>query len=131
MGKIAVTHFNSTTVTPVSPSPYLPKRYDLILLSNIIDYYSLKNPNKYRTLDGFFKAVEDLYNERLNDNGMIQITSRDYSVDSDMCMGRVYDFINLIGATPVVINNSGMNDRDGYNYPSLMIKKVNESQNQS
>ena len=105
-------------------------KYDLILLSNIVDYYSLRRPNKLRPLKDFFYSVEKLYTNRLNDNGLIQLTSRDWSAEGTTEMKPVYDFINEMGAIPIVIENSGMNHQETYNFPSLMMKKVSESESQ-
>lgn len=52
----------------------LKGKYDLILLSNIIDYYYGFNGGKPREV--FLNTVRDLFKNNLRNNGLIQVSSR-------------------------------------------------------
>lgn len=86
----------------------LKGKYDLILLSNVVDYCNYKT---------FTNTVEQLYANNLNIGGYMQLTS------TRILNNELEELINELGARKQVMSNSGIMFA-----PSLMLEKTREYQ---
>ena len=84
--------------------------YDLILLSNIIDYFSSAKEEKY-----FKKAIKSLYEQHLNPEGLLQITS------SLTNRNMAYRIMQELGLKYFKVENGGFDYHD-----AIMIKKPSQ-----
>lgn len=97
-------------------SKKLQGKYDLILLSNIVDYHDDLMNKEFLS---FVKAVDDLMKNNLTDGGAIQVGSRGYSWD-------LYKLSKKLKAKLVSIQDAGLS---GHHSSSFYLKnkgKYNE-----
>lgn len=87
-------------------------KYDLILLSNIIDYFSTEKEEKK-----FKQVIKKLYKNSLNSGGFLQITSSMTQVNE------AYRVMRDLGLEYVRIENGGFDYHD-----AIMIQKPSEKQ---
>jgi len=101
--------------------------YDLILLSNIYDYYDMFSSMGDMTYE-FYCTIKDLYDNRLAENGMIEVTSRDYSYDGKYPkqMRNLYKFLESLKGEIVSVDKGGMDDGMLDAYPALFIAKTQQ-----
>lgn len=84
--------------------------YDLILLSNIIDYFSSAKEEKY-----FKKVIKNLYEDNLKPDGLLQITS------SLTQRNEAYRIMSELGLDYFRVENGGFDYHD-----AIMIKKPSQ-----
>lgn len=110
-------------------------KYDLILLSNIFDYFSMHASTDMngKGPEEFYLAVKNLYDYRLNDNGVIEVTSRDRRYDNEYMdyMNGLLDFLETLKGEVFDIKNAGMNLMINADFPALMIRKTPQDVSES
>lgn len=90
--------------------------YDLILLSNILDYFDSDNPlndDRFsREIEGYFlDKLQDIYKAKLKNGGLMQI-STGFGIGDDGSY-RIFDFLtrNLKGSRILKVKEGGIFDR--------------------
>lgn len=97
------------------------EKYDLILLSNIDDYFIDKTDKE--KIYTFIDAVKSLYKNNLNENGVIQITSS--MNHNNIPKTNFYNSIKkeFAGGEFFTLKNSGLYSNYGSSNVSLFVKK--------
>ena len=106
-------------------------KYDLILLSNIYEYFAMHASTDAggRFVEEFYEAIENLYKNRLDKNGLIEVTSRDYRITkmySDETK-HLHKFLKTLGGEIISIPGGGMNDGMYFDYPAILIAKTQQT----
>ena len=89
-------------------------KYDLILLSNIYSYFTSPAERE----EEFFKCIEKLFKNNLNDRGLIQLCSSQWKFDLSTFSKKIWD----MKGKQVFIENTGMINSEG----SVCVQKVND-----
>lgn len=91
-------------------------KYDLILLSNILDYYDINIYDRGYddTPKHFLDVVKKLYQNNLNVDGQIQLTSNAGVIDKFIKEDEMNKFVKKLKASSKIIKKSGIFDNDSY-----------------
>lgn len=110
-------------------------KFDLIMLSNILDYYNSdyefnETPYAEEFENEFFYGVKELYDTRLADNGIMQIFTSSILDNDKESLDRVTNkFKNILNNNKITkIENSGMicSELQGTAYSSYIVQKQSE-----